>query len=82
MRDLLVIWWRAFLIVSITGANVVQISRGHHAAAFCTGGALSFVWWMNARTAAKSEVRGGQWAYAFGAACGTVTGMTIGRLVG
>jgi hypothetical protein len=76
------IWWRAFSIVSVTAVNVTQISAGHYAAAFCTGGLLSFIWWVNARTAAKSEARGGQWAYAFGAACGTVTGMFLGRVIG
>ena len=82
MRELLPIWWRAFLIVSITAVNVTQIAGGHYGAAFCTGGALSFVWWSNARTAARSDVRGGQTAYALGAACGTVTGMLIGRAIG
>jgi len=80
-KTLVAIWWRAFLIVAITAINVVQVASGHYYTAFVSGGLLSFVWWGNTRTAALSEVRGGQWAYAFGAACGTVTGMALGRLL-
>lgn len=82
MKELAIIWWRAFSIVTVTAVNVTQISRGHYAAAFCTGGLLSFIWWTNARTAARSDVRCGREAYALGAACGTVVGMLIGRAIG
>lgn len=80
MRPLLYIWWRAFSIVTLTALNVTQVSGGHYYMAFGTGGTLSFVWWINTRTAASSNVRGGQMAYAFGAGCGTVFGMFLGRL--
>lgn len=82
MRDAFSIWWRAFSIVTMTALNVTQISGGHYAAAFCTGGTLSFIWWKNTRTAAHSDVRGAQMYYAFGAACGTMLGMFLGRMYG
>ena len=77
---LLNIWWRAFRLVTLVALNVVQVSGGHYAVAFVSGGAVSFSWWINAKTAAHSDVAGGQYAYAFGAACGTVVGMWLGQL--
>lgn len=77
---LLHVWWRAFSIVSVTALNVVMVSGGYYRAAFWTGGLLSFIWWSNTRTASACEVRGSQLAYAFGAGCGTVTGMVLGML--
>jgi hypothetical protein len=82
MRAIAGIWWRAFSIVTVTAVNVTQISGGHYAAAFCTGSLLSFIWWANTRTAARSELEAARWAYAFGAGCGTVVGMWIGRAIG
>ena len=80
MREPLVIWWRAFSIVTCTALNVTQIAGGHYGRAFCTGALLSFIWWANTRTAARSEHPAAQWAYACGAGCGTVFGMWLGRL--
>jgi hypothetical protein len=82
MRELFPIWWRAFSIVTCTALNATQIFAGHYGAAFCTGSLLSFIWWSNTRKAARSDVATAQWAYAFGAGCGTVTGMWLGRLWG
>jgi hypothetical protein len=82
MKPLLAIWWRAFQIVTCTALNVVQVSGGHYYMAFGTGGLLSFIWWTNTRTAAHSDVAGARFAYAFGAACGTMFGMFLGRLYG
>lgn len=76
------LWWRAFGVVSLTALNVTQVSLGYYLAAFFTGGTLSFVWWMNTRTAVNSTVKGGQMAYAVGAGCGTVFGMFLGRFLG
>jgi predicted MFS family arabinose efflux permease len=73
------IFWRAFSIVAATAINVVMVSRGRYGAAFVTGGVLSAIWWSNSRTAAHSTEQHAQWVYAFGAACGTVVGMAIGR---
>jgi hypothetical protein len=69
---------RAFLIVLLTAANVRLIGRGLYPAAFVTGFGISFVWWLNTRTAAHSEVRGAQLVYSLGAAVGTMAGMWIG----
>jgi hypothetical protein len=82
MRAIVAIWWRAFSIVSVTALNVTQISGHHFYTAFWTGGLLSFIWWKNARAAAHSTHPYGQYAYAFGAACGTVCGMVLGKLYG
>jgi hypothetical protein len=74
----LVLWLRAFAIVTATAANVVFISSGNWAAAFVTGWIISALWYTNVNQAVR--VPGGWFAYALGAGCGTVTGMTIGRL--
>jgi len=79
MRAYLSIFGRAWLIVFLTAANVGFISRGEYVAAFVTGGMLSYVWWTNSRTAAHSTLRFGRIVYAFGAACGTVSGMALAR---
>jgi hypothetical protein len=68
-------------IVLLTAMNVGQISGGHYLGAFVTGASISWVWWSNAHRAAHTSVRGAQHAYALGAACGTVTGMWIIRLI-
>ena len=81
MRAILPAWWRAFSIVTVTAINVTQVTGGHYGAAFCTGSLLSFIWWTNTRAAALSSERRAQLAYAFGAGCGTVLGMWIGRAI-
>jgi hypothetical protein len=80
VRELARIWFRAFSLVSLVALNTTQISGHHYYAAFITGSTLSWVWWKNTKTAASSDVRGAQLAYALGAGCGTVLGMLIGGL--
>ena len=80
MKSLFLVWWKAFSIVSITALNVVQITGHHYPAAFCTGSLLSFIWWINTKTAAHSELPGAHLAYTLGAGCGTVFGMFLGSL--
>jgi hypothetical protein len=75
------LWSRAFLIVSLTAGNVVNVSRGHYFMAFITGGSLSYVWFGNAQAASRSVSRYDAVVYAFGAACGTAAGMFLGRLL-
>jgi hypothetical protein len=74
------VWWRAFSIVTMTALNVTQVTGHHYKSAFFTGSLLSFIWWANTRTAAHSGIRGAQFAYTFGAGCGTVFGMFLGSL--
>ncbi len=76
------LWWRAYLIVTCTAFNVVNISNHAWELAFISGGLLSFVWWGNAKRAAASGHWADAHAYALGAACGTVTGMLLGDLLG
>lgn len=73
-------WWRAFSIVTLTALNVTQVSQFNIVPAFFTGGMLSWVWWANTRAANRDDSREAQFAYALGAACGTVTGMFLGGL--
>ncbi len=78
-QELVVIWWRAFSIVTCTALNVTEVTGGHYLAAFFTGGLLSFVWWGNTQRASRSTDRLAGHAYALGAGVGTVTGMFLGR---
>ena len=73
---------QAFFIVTCTAVNVTQVAGGHYGMAFFTGGLLSFVWWRNTRLAGMTADPLAGHAYAFGAACGTVFGMWIGRSIG
>lgn len=81
MREFLTVWRRAFTIVTCTALNVSQVAGVHYFSAFFTGGLLSYIWWTNTKTAAKVEGEGAHIAYALGAACGTVAGMYLGRLL-
>ena len=69
---------RGLLLVSLTAANVRQVSQGHYAGAFLIGGCISLVWWANS-SKDRPDVRGAGIAYAIGAACGTVCGMWLVR---
>jgi hypothetical protein len=71
--------WRAFIIVTLTALNVTQVARGRYTRAFCTGSALSFVWWMNTQLASLSHSLEAHLLYTLGAGCGTVAGMWLGR---
>lgn len=68
------LWWRGFLIVTLTACNVGMISRHHWGGMFVTGGLISVVWWRNVGIAVEKDNRKAQAAYAAGAACGTVFG--------
>jgi hypothetical protein len=78
--DLVMTFFRAFCIVTFTAANVSYIASGKVGHAFVTGFLISLIWWHNARSAAHSGHRFGSLVYALGAACGTIAGMTIGRM--
>jgi hypothetical protein len=81
LRAHLSVFWRGFLIVSLTSSNVAQIAGGHWLGAFLNGFAISFVWWQNSRAAAHSTATYGREGYALGAACGTVAGMWLVRAI-
>jgi hypothetical protein len=70
---------RGFVLVAMTALNVRSIAHGHYVLALLGGFGISFVWFGNSRTAAHSELRWAREVYAAGAACGTVTGMWLGR---
>lgn len=78
MRDLAHIWVGACAQVSLVAWNVVNLSQRDYLMAFVSGSLVSVVWWGNSRTAGRSAVAGGRWAYGFGAGCGTVLGLWIG----
>lgn len=75
------VFLRAYTIVTLTALNVSQVAAHHYTGAFFTGGTLSYVWWTNTKTAANVPGETAHWAYALGAACGTVSGMVLGRLI-
>lgn len=70
---------RAFLQVFLVAVNVSQIAAGHYVGAFLVGGAISWMWFGNARTAGQSEDAWGRAVYTAGAALGTVGGMALSR---
>lgn len=70
---------RGFLQVTLVAANVSQIAAGHYRGAFVVGTMISFVWYLNARTAARSDLPGAAACYALGAGAGTVAGMALSR---
>lgn len=76
MRQL-AIFGRGFLIVTLTATNIGQIAGRHWMGAFAGGFGISFVWFMNSRTAAHTDAIGARECYALGAACGTVAGMWL-----
>lgn len=71
---------QGFVIVFLTALNVTQIASGHYGSAFIVGGAISYVWFGNSRTAAHSKAPYARQAYSLGAALGTIAGMFIGGL--
>lgn len=81
MKEMFVIWWKAFSIVTCTAFNVTQVTAHNYVGAFFTGSLLSFIWWINTKTAARIDHAHGKYAYGFGAGCGTVFGMFLGSLL-
>lgn len=77
---LLSLFLRGFVIVALTAANVVQVSRGHYSGALIVGFLISWTWYANAHSAAHEKAPGARFAYSAGAALGTVAGMALARL--
>jgi hypothetical protein len=67
---------RGFVLVSLVAANTTQIAQRHFGGAFIVGMGVSLVWWWNS-SSKRPEIPGAAFAYAVGAACGTVTGMYL-----
>jgi hypothetical protein len=76
------LWLRGFVIVFLTAANVVNISRGQWLAMFVTGFLISFVWWHNTQTAVQDKSLRGGVCYALGAGAGTVAGAGLALWLG
>mgnify|MGYP003340857309 FL=1 len=88
MKSGLALSARAALQVVLVSANSVTLasyaSTGHGltlASAAVWGGAISWVWWQNARDASHSRVTCGRVWYAVGAAAGTVMGAALARVL-
>lgn len=77
--DYLRLFFRGWLIVTLTAANVVQISARHYGPAIVVGFLISLVWWHNSRNAARSDLPWSGVVYALGAALGTASGMILAR---
>jgi hypothetical protein len=69
---------RGFLLVTLVSLNTRQVAGGRYVSAFLVGGLISAVWWSNS-SAKREQFTGAGALYAFGAACGTVLGMYLGR---
>jgi hypothetical protein len=80
-RSHLHVFGRGFLLVCLTASNVAQVAGGHWHGAFVNGFLISWLWWRNSRTAAHSDAKYGQGAYALGAGLGTVAGMMVVRMI-
>jgi hypothetical protein len=72
------VFLRGFLIVACVALNTRQIAAGNYPGAFVVGAAISGLWWSNS-SSKREDVPGAWAAYMLGAACGTVTGMWIGK---
>lgn len=81
MSERLSIFTRGFVIVTLTATNVGQVAGRHWAGAFVVGFGISFVWWMNSRSAARSDLRFARECYALGAASGTIFGMWLVKVI-
>lgn len=85
----LAIFARAALQVILVSSSSITISAYEHKGgpwrlllAVLIGWAISWVWWGNAKAAAR-DAEGGRWWYATGAAIGTLAGVGLfGWLVG
>lgn len=75
------IFVRGFTIVTLTATNVGQVAGRHWGGAFLVGFGISFVWFMNSRTAAHTDATAARECYALGAACGTVAGMYLVKTI-
>jgi hypothetical protein len=72
------LFFRGFLLVALVSMNTRQIANGRYAGAFVIGGLISLCWWWNSAKD-RPDFRGAGLVYALGAACGTVTGMWLGK---
>jgi hypothetical protein len=69
---------RGFVLVTLVSMNTRQVASGRYLGAFIVGGLISLVWWSNS-SAKRESFTGAGALYAFGAACGTVLGIWLGR---
>jgi hypothetical protein len=75
------LFFRGWLIVSLTAANVSFIGQHNYPLAFVTGFGISLVWYGNSQRANDHRTTMSSWVYALGAAAGTMTGMWVGGLL-
>jgi hypothetical protein len=72
------VFLRGFVLVTLVAMNTRQVANGRYLGAFLIGGLISLVWWANS-SAQREQFKGAGVVYAFGAACGTVLGMWLGK---
>ena len=75
------LFFRGWLIVSLTAANVSFIGQHNFPLAFITGFGISFVWYGNSQHANDHRSKMSTFVYALGAAVGTMTGMAVGGML-
>ena len=76
-RELALLFWRGWLIVTLTAMNVGLIAHRAFLPAIVTGCGISLIWYTNTGRATDDRSRAAQVAYACGAAVGTGTGMLL-----
>lgn len=80
-NTLLTVFSRGFTIVFLVSVNTIQISGHHFLGGFLVGGLISWCWWSNAHAAGLHDRPYAAHTYALGAACGTLSGMFLMRLI-
>jgi hypothetical protein len=73
---------RGALIVTAVALNVSQVAHYNWLHAWFTGGLVSLMWWANAGKATSRKGWDAALSYGLGAACGTVMGMWLGKVIG
>jgi uncharacterized membrane protein YfcA len=77
VTEYLGIFFQAYMMMSLTGANVKLISRSQYTVAFFVSVVISLLWWQNSTSAAHTHLALARYVYAVGAGFGTITGMWI-----
>jgi hypothetical protein len=76
------IFLAAFIQVSLVAGQTVLLSRGNWIGIGIVGFLISWVWFGNARNAARSELPRARVVYATGAMVGTLTGALTAHWLG
>lgn len=79
--DICLVFFRGFIQVTPVCASTYLIAKDRAALAAVVGWWISFVWWLNAGTAAAHTGPGWAAAYASGAFVGTIVGSAGAKVI-